>query len=113
MIDLEMLRRIALSLPEATEESHFEKTSFRVSKKIFATAVPEHSRATVKLSPADQDIFCTFDNTVIYPVPNKWGKQGWTHVNLQIVKEEMLTELLKAAYCETAPKHLAALITFE
>ena len=113
MIDLEMLRRIALSLPEATEEPHFEKTSFRVSKKIFATAVPEHGRATVKLSPADQDIFCTFDNTVIYPVPNKWGKQGWTHVNLQTVKEEMLTELLKAAYCETAPKHLAALITFE
>lgn len=113
MIDLEMLRRIALSLPEVTEEPHFEKTSFRVSKKIFATAVPEHSRATVKLSPADQDIFCTFDNTVIYPVPNKWGKQGWTHVNLPAVKEEMLTELLKAAYCETAPKHLAALITFE
>jgi hypothetical protein len=57
--------------------------------------LPEHNRATVKLSAADQDIFCTFDNTVIYPVPNKWGKQGWTHVNLLTVREEMLTEILK------------------
>jgi hypothetical protein len=113
MIDMGTLRQIALSLPEATEEPHFEKTSFRVNKKIFATAVPEHNRATVKLSPADQDIFCTFDSTVIYPVPNKWGQQGWTHINLQSVKEEMLTEILKAAYCEIAPKHLAALVSFE
>lgn len=113
MIDIEPLRRIALSLPEATEEPHFEKTSFRVNKKIFATAVPEHNRATVKLSPADQDVFCTFDSAVIYPVPNKWGKQGWTHVNLQTVHKEMLTEILKAAYCEIAPKHLAALVTFK
>lgn len=113
MSDISLLRRIALSLPEVTEDPHFEKTSFRVNKKIFATAVPEHSRATVKLSPADQDVFCTFDTTVIYPVPNKWGKQGWTHINLPTVKEEMLTEILKTAYCEIAPKHLAALVNFE
>jgi hypothetical protein len=113
MINVEAFRQIALSLPEVTEEPHFEKTSFRINKNIFATAVPEHSRATVKLSPSDQDIFCTFDSAIIYPVPNKWGKQGWTHVNLQAVHKEMLTEILKAAYCEIAPKHLAALITFD
>lgn len=113
MINIDVLRQIALTLPEATEEPHFEKTSFRVNKKIFATAVPKHSRATVKLSTADQDIFCTFDSDVIYPVPNKWGQQGWTHINLQSVKEEMLIEILKTAYCEIAPRHLAALVTFE
>ena len=113
MANMELLRSAALLLPEVTEEAHFEKTSFRVNKKIFATAVPGHSRATIKLSVADQDIFCTFDETVIYPVPNKWGKQGWTHINLQTIQEEMLTEILKAAYCEIAPKHLAALVNFE
>ncbi|MEB0260236.1 MULTISPECIES: MmcQ/YjbR family DNA-binding protein [unclassified Mucilaginibacter] len=110
---VEKLRQIALSLPEVAEYPHFEKTSFRVYKKIFATAVPEHSRATIKLSPAEQDIFCTFDSTVIYPVPNKWGKQGWAHINLQAIKEEILTGILKAAYCEIAPRHLAALVSFE
>ncbi|MDB5127982.1 MAG: hypothetical protein JWQ85_2214 [Mucilaginibacter sp.] len=113
MVDPEKLRRMALSLPEATEAPHFEKTSFRVNNKIFATAVPEHNRATVRLSVTDQDIFSAFDNTVIYPVPNKWGKQGWTHINLLTVREDMLTEILKTAYCEVAPKHLADLIIFE
>lgn len=108
-----LLRRVALALPEVTEEPHFEKTSFRVNKKIFATVVPQHSRATIKLSPADQDIFCTFDADVIYPVPNKWGKQGWTHINLKTVKEEMLSELIKCAYKEVASKRLSDQINFE
>jgi hypothetical protein len=113
MANIDAIRQIALSLPQVTEQPHFEKTSFRVNKNIFATVVPQHSRATVKLSLTDQDVFCTFDNTVIYPVPNKWGKQGWTHVNLLTVREDMLTEILKAAYCEVAPKHLAAQVEFD
>ncbi len=32
MVTLETFRKIALSFPEATEEPHFEKTSFRVKK---------------------------------------------------------------------------------
>ena len=36
-------RKFALSLPEATEEPHFEKSSFRVRGKIFAT-VPEDQK---------------------------------------------------------------------
>jgi hypothetical protein len=37
MIEFEELRKLAMSFPEVTEEPHFEKTSFRVKKKIFAT----------------------------------------------------------------------------
>jgi predicted DNA-binding protein (MmcQ/YjbR family) len=106
-------RSLALSLPEATENAHFEKISFRVKSKIFATMDAAQSRATVKLSAADQDIFCTFDNMIIYPVPNKWGKQGWTHINLHAIPEHLLLEVLKAAYCGIAPAHLAALVIFE
>src|SRR5439155_19096500 len=36
-MDLEAARQFALSLPETTEEPHFEKASFRVRGKIFAT----------------------------------------------------------------------------
>ncbi len=36
MINLNDLRTLALSFPEATEDPHFEKRSFRVKKKIFA-----------------------------------------------------------------------------
>jgi hypothetical protein len=113
MSDIEAFRRIAMSLPEVTEEPHFEKISFRVNKKIFATAVPVHNRATVKLSVIDQDVFCAFDNTIIYPVPNRWGKQGWTHIDLLKVREDMLTDILKTAYLGIAPKKLAELLRLE
>jgi hypothetical protein len=37
MITESFFRELALSFPEATEAPHFEKTSFRVKNKIFAT----------------------------------------------------------------------------
>ena len=32
-----VFRKLAMSFPDVTEEPHFENTSFRMSKKIFAT----------------------------------------------------------------------------
>ena len=46
----EALRRSALSLPEAHEAPHFERTSFRTGKKIFATMTRDGREAMVKLS---------------------------------------------------------------
>mgnify|MGYP003577946137 CR=1 FL=1 len=37
MVSIETFRELAMSFPNATEEPHFEKTSFRINKKIFAT----------------------------------------------------------------------------
>ena len=108
MISPETLRQVIFALPEVTEEPHFEKTSFRVNKKIFATLGAD-SMLCVKLTPADQDIFTVFDKAAIYSVPNKWGQQGWTNINLDRVRLDMLTDALKAAYCNVAPK-LAALV---
>lgn len=34
---IEEVRKFALSLPEATEQPHFEKSSFRIRGKVFAT----------------------------------------------------------------------------
>ncbi len=113
MINIESFRQIALSFPETTEAPHFEKPSFKVTNKLFVTLNTTESRATIKLSEADQDIFCLFDKTVIYPVPNKWGKQGWTHLNLKTINEKMCIDALKTAYCEVAPKRLSSLINFD
>ena len=38
---LQLARQFALSLPETTEEPHFEYSSFRVRGKIFATVPPD------------------------------------------------------------------------
>jgi hypothetical protein len=45
------------------------------------------NRGLVKLSVIDQSVFCAFDKTIIYPVNNKWGKQGWTLVELKKIKK--------------------------
>jgi hypothetical protein len=107
MVSIETFRKIALSFPEAIELPHFERTSFRVAKKIFATLDIKDHLSCVKLSEIDQNVFCSFDPSVIYPVPNKWGKQGATYINLKKVRKDMLVDALTTAYCMLAPKKLA------
>jgi len=100
MISLSIYREIALSLAGTTEEAHFEKTSFRVNKKIFATYSKANNTASLKLSEIDQEIFSRIDPGMIYPVPNKWGKQGWTIVELNKIARPIFKDVLKAAYLE-------------
>lgn len=107
MVTIDTLRKIALSFPETTEEPHFEKTSFRVKKKIFATYDETRNRACLRLSVIDQDVFSSIDRTNIFPVDNKWGKQGWTFILMNKVRKELFSDALTTAYCEVAPKKLA------
>lgn len=108
MISFEQIQEWALALPETTESPHFEKSSFRIKKKIFATWDAANRRVSLKLSPIDQDVFCSHDARVIYPVPNKWGQQGWTLVEADLVHPDLFRDALTTAYCEVAPKKLAA-----
>ena len=110
MVSIKTFTEIAAGFPEVSVQPHFEKTSFRVNKKIFATLDTKQHQACIKLSAADQDIFSAFDKSIIYPVPNKWGKQGWTFVDLKKIRKIMLIDALKTAYCEIAPAKLAAVL---
>lgn len=110
MVTIDTLRTLALSFPEATEDPHFEKTSFRIKKKIFATYNKEKNRACIKLSVIDQDVFSTAYKEIIFPVDNKWGKQGWTLIDMHCIKEEIFSDALTTAYCEVAPDKLAKLV---
>ena len=104
MITIEEFRKLALSFPDVTEEPHFEKTSFRVNKKIFATLDEKNNRAVVKLSLLDQSVFCSFDKAVMHPVNGTWGRQGWTVIELDKVKRAMLKDAVKAAYQNLSAK---------
>jgi hypothetical protein len=104
MKDIADFIKLALSFPGASEAPHFEKISFRANKKIFATLDSEKKIACLKLSAIDQSVFCAYDKTIIYPVPNKWGKQGWTFFELSKVKRAMLKDALSIAYKEVLKK---------
>ena len=107
MVSIYTFRKLALSFPEATEEPHFEKTSFRVKKKIFASYDDIKKRACIKLSEIDQNDFSAADKSIIFPVDNKWGKQGWTLIEMSKVRKELFIDALTTAYCEVAPQKLA------
>jgi len=110
MVTLDQLRAIAFSFPEVTEEPHFEKTSFRIHKKIFATFDASKNRSSLKLSAIDQDVFSAFNNEICYPVANKWGKLGWTLIEMDKVLPELFRDALTSAYCEVAPNKLRILV---
>lgn len=92
------VRKLALSFDDVEELPHFEKTSFRVKKKIFATMNEKEDLVCVMLSLIDQSAFSAYDKTVMYPVPNAWGKQGATYINLKKVKKTTLKDAITTAY---------------
>ena len=107
MVSNEQFRILAKSFDQVETSPHFEKESFRIRKKIFATLHEKNQLATVKLTAIDQSVFCAFDQTIIYPVEGSWGKQGWTIVNLKKIRKSMLQDLLTKAYCTVVPPKMA------
>jgi predicted DNA-binding protein (MmcQ/YjbR family) len=106
MIKIEEAIKFALALPEAIELPHFEKTSFRVKKKIFATLDKTTGTAVVKLSAVDQSVFSDPKHQIIYPVTGAWGKQGWTKIELKKVGKNLFKDALTTSYRNVAPKAL-------
>jgi len=104
MVSIENFRKLALAFENVTEEPHFEKTSFRVNKKIFATFDEKKQHAVLKLNEIDQSVFCASSEMIFYPIPNKWGKQGWTIVELLKVRPEMFEDALLHSYQNTISK---------
>ncbi len=113
MINTDTFRKLAASFPGTEEMPHFEKTSFRVNKKIFATLNEKESRATVKLSESDQYVFCLNDKSMIYPVPNKWGLQGWTNIDLTKVSKRLLEQIIRTSYNEVASRPKKQIPSFD
>lgn len=66
MVTPETVRTLALFFPEAVEQPHFEKASFRVKKKIFATLDKKNKRCVVRLSPVDQSEFMAANTEIMY-----------------------------------------------
>lgn len=93
--------QLALSFPDTIAASHFDRTAFKVVKKrIFATLHKESETVNLKLSPADQLVFCLIDKEVIYAINNKWGLQGWTTFKIGEINSELMRDALDTAFKE-------------
>jgi hypothetical protein len=100
-------RGIALSMPEATEGSHFGNTDFRVGGKIFATlSLEKEGFGVLLLSPEQQEGMVQDAPDVFSPVPGGWGRKGSTRVSLRRVTPDILEAALRTAWQKRAPKRL-------
>jgi len=104
---LDTARRFALSLPETTEEPHFEKSSFRVKGKIFATVPLGGKHLNVMADPSE--ISALVEEQPDAYVAIMWGKRtkpDWVQVNLAAADRAQVQELLEDAWRAKAPKRV-------
>jgi hypothetical protein len=105
-VDPQAFRKLALALPEAEEHPHWERPSFRVRGKIFATLRSEERRAILKLPRLEQQALVASKPETFGLVG--WEHQGWTGVDLNTVDPDELAELIEEAWRGVAPKRLVA-----
>lgn len=97
-------RQLALALPEAVEQDHHGRPSFRVANKIFAT-LRDEDHMNVMLDEGGV-------LTAIHAVPDTcaevwWGKRlAAVRVDLRRADAELLANLLAEAWEIRAPKRL-------
>jgi hypothetical protein len=100
-------RRIALSLTEVVEGSHFGSADFRVGGKIFATlSLEKEGYGVLLLTPEQQAGMVEDLSEVFSPVPGGWGQKGATRVRLAKVTADLLEAALRTAWRRRAPKRL-------
>jgi hypothetical protein len=103
MATSEDLRRMALSLEGTTEAPHFDRAAFKVAR-IYVTLAADGRTANFKFTPDEQEFKCMMAPGAFAPVPNAWGKQGWTTATLSRLGEAELRNALDAAWAGAAPK---------
>ncbi len=109
LVNLNDERRIAMSLPEVTEEPHFEHTSFRVRGRIFATAPPDGGHLHIFVADEDRESALLMEPGFIDKL--LWGgKVRGLRVALRRAKMPVVARLLKKAWLRRAPKALAATV---
>jgi len=109
---LDALRRFALSLPESSEEPHFERASFRTRKKIFATLTRDGREAMVRVADPDELEELLAREPETFFSYGAWTTRGGAlGVRLRKVDSALMRALVTASWKRVASKR--ALAAFE
>ncbi len=107
MTDLASARQFALSLPGAGEEPHFDMSSFRVNKKIFATVPPDNCHLHVFVGEDEIEACVAEDPGTFEPL--RWGQQvRGLRILLAQAADDRVAELLAESWRRKASKRLLA-----
>jgi hypothetical protein len=96
MLTREDARRLALALPDATEQDHHGRPSFRTNGKIFATL---WDATHMNVMVDEPGILTAIENEPEICTEVWWGKRrAAVRVDLERATESLLAELLADAY---------------
>ena len=108
-LSVDELRRLALSLPYASEKPHFDRAGFRVDVpkgKMFCTLLEAQATANVFLSVDEQLMLVEAEPGIFSRVPNKWGEKGATTLALGNCDEATAKSALVMSWRHAAPVRL-------
>ena len=106
-MDLNAVRALATSLPEVTEEPHFNYLSFRVSGKIFVTVPPDELHAHVFVSEEHREQALAMHPEFVEKL--LWGgKVVGLRVALAGAEPLVVAELVRQAWRNKAPRRVVA-----
>jgi len=101
------VRKLALSLPEATEEPHFDMSSFRVRGRIFAILPPDGQHLHVFVDEDEVRASVAEDPSAFEQL--WWGKRlAGVRVNLGAARPQSVSALLAESWRRKAPRRLVA-----
>jgi hypothetical protein len=106
-VHLDDARALALGLPEAHEEPHFDMTSFRVGKKIFATAPIDGGHLRIFVDESETKA-CVAEAPHVFE--ELWWGRKLAGINVRLAKVEpgRVAELLEESWRRKAPKRVIA-----
>ena len=101
------IRRYALSLPDVTEQPHFDFSSFRIRGKIFVTVPPDEKHIHVFVGDDERERAIARHPEFLEKLI--WGgKVRGLRVILPKASPVVVHHLISAAWAHKAPKRLAA-----
>lgn len=98
-------RKLALSFPGAVEAPHFDRTSFRVGKKIFATMTQDGKQGMVPVKPLERCMGLIAEHPKMFFSYGGWTeKLGSLGVSIKEAKPDWVKALMAEAHARIAPK---------
>lgn len=96
-VKLDEVRKLALSLPDTTEEPHHNFGSFRVRGKIFVTIPPGGELLHIFLPDHEREAALAMDPEFLEPV--RWGRKVLgVRASLRLAHKATVLELVRKAY---------------
>lgn len=92
-----------MSLDGTVAAPHFDRTAFKVART-YATLAPDGKTANFRFAPDEQELKCLVAPEAFSPLPNAWGRQGWTCGALAALSADELRAALEMAWRHAQPK---------